>query len=737
MSLSDDLATLVPAVTGQSPDYQAIQAFLAPSLDTPQGSFDTPAWNGPDSGAAPTAQAFNLADNSVGSGQLGPGAVTGAAFAAGLHPVEIVATLPVVFTNYPAGTPVVLTTDRKMYISSGSAWEIKVDGADILAATVTAAAFAATIVLAGAFLTAVSGARCEMSGVNGFVGYDSLGAVRMQIPNSDDPISFIAAVEATTLTVTGSAAFRAAVSFGKSTVTTLQVGVQAPNAAPTLSLSLPTPLTLATTPGWTVAGRGSYDAVGGTDGATPCYIAVQTDGTSYRVAEWKLADGTLDRTTTLTGGNLTSYRDVVCMGGSWFCLGPVAGVQNTAIYRYLRSTGALTGSTGYDAYTMDGEKLAQDGTYVYILGFTTDWLHLSIFKVTDQLAYVSTVALTLPTVGGAVSVSVNDYTLCDIGDGNGNCHWIDLGWNIGGGVFTHGEIYQFIPAGTVVAGTDFPDNWSRGLFWDGTYFCQSDGGKIYQFPNLTNPNPFWVGYAWLDDVGTTHETAISPRASILVRRRNLDITNAPIPVGGADDPDKVNIYAKPYATDPGAGNLKLQATDALTARTLTSYDSGGAADGGGTAFPGGTGALWRSADGTSWWLRGDGTVGGTSFEDSVTLIATAEGGSANFELIGPLDSWAGGIYVTRAVVTSQVTANNAGNYVSYQLMSLSNAFAAHNLGSPVTSAADTAGYRYSHPIAVGAVVTAGDTSFSLTATRVGAPTGIYAWCQVFYCKIAP
>ncbi len=87
----------------------------------------------------------------------------------------------------------------------------------------------------------------------------------------------------------------------------------------------------------------------------------------------------------------------------------------------------------------------------------------------------------------------------------------------------------------------------------------------------------------------------------------MQTINAAIPTGGADDPDKVRIYFKPNATDPGAGNFKLQVTDALTARYSTTYDSTGAADGAGTAFPAGTAAIVAPAV-TGWQLKGDGSM---------------------------------------------------------------------------------------------------------------------------------
>jgi hypothetical protein len=93
----------------------------------------------------------------------------------------------------------------------------------------------------------------------------------------------------------------------------------------------------------------------------------------------------------------------------------------------------------------------------------------------------------------------------------------------------------------------------------------------------------------------------------MLKRRQLSVTTQAIPTGGVDDPDKANVYMANGATDPGPTHYHLQSTDALTVRTLVTYNSGGAADGGGTPFPGGTGAVFRSYNGTT-YIHGDGSA---------------------------------------------------------------------------------------------------------------------------------
>jgi hypothetical protein len=60
-----------------------------------------------------------------------PNTLQTAAFASTIRPVEIVATLPVSFTDYPQGAVVFLTSDNKLYRSTGTAWTKVIDATDI------------------------------------------------------------------------------------------------------------------------------------------------------------------------------------------------------------------------------------------------------------------------------------------------------------------------------------------------------------------------------------------------------------------------------------------------------------------------------------------------------------------------------------------------------------------------------------------------------------------------------
>lgn len=77
--------------------------------------------------------------------------ITQTSFAAGLQPVNIVSALPALPNgSYPDSSLVVLTTDHKLYRNSAGAWTKAVDGADLIANSVTAGAISAGAINANA-----------------------------------------------------------------------------------------------------------------------------------------------------------------------------------------------------------------------------------------------------------------------------------------------------------------------------------------------------------------------------------------------------------------------------------------------------------------------------------------------------------------------------------------------------------------------------------------------------------
>jgi hypothetical protein len=317
--------------------------------------------------------------------------------------------------------------------------------------------------------------------------------------------------------------------------------------------------------------------------------------------------------------------------------GPIIGVARQGSYVWvLESTGILyrynqSGLTYVDQFDLSvkvtGTKanagLFWDGTNLIITTATgtTGTDKTRFVKVTTAGAFSSNLDDTTLSVNGSTATFRGGVTVVDVLNGSVDEYWVPIS----------GTVYAFLKStGANVTNRNFGTSATalNGLTYDGTIFrgwAVASPTKVWKFSawDWTSASAvYWIAYAWYDDAGTTHETAVSPRTSLTLRRHERVLVTTPaIVTGGADDPNKVRIYMKPNATDPGAGALKLQVTDALTARYLTDYNSSGAADGGGTAFPASTPAEIRSAPAAGsggWSFKGSGVMnmGGTAFPGS-------------------------------------------------------------------------------------------------------------------------
>jgi hypothetical protein len=319
---------------------------------------------------------------------------------------------------------------------------------------------------------------------------------------------------------------------------------------------------------------------------------------------------------------------------------PMIGVATDGTYVYTLDTAGVVWK--YDRTTMahvahssvqtaiTGTKskagLFYDATATELIITTTTGTGAGVFPKFVRVT-PSTLAVSTSVYSAAAGTSFSGTTdtfrggarLNDPLNANAATYW----------VATTSGVYAYTFSGTTATETTDrlfgqATTMSDGLDYDGTQFRGFDAAsltKIWKFTNwdwTTASAIYWFCYAWYDSAGTTHETAVGPRSSATLRRRErVQVQNPAIPTGGADDPNKVRIYIKPNATDPGAGNFKKQVEDALTSRFLTTYDSAGAADGGGTAFPSGTPAELKSA-GTGFSLKGSGLINrvGTAFPAS-------------------------------------------------------------------------------------------------------------------------
>jgi hypothetical protein len=313
--------------------------------------------------------------------------------------------------------------------------------------------------------------------------------------------------------------------------------------------------------------------------------------------------------------------------GSYLYLLDTSGVvwkYDTSTLGYIANSAVQTAITG----TKSKAGIFYDATADELIITTTTGTGAGVYPKAVRvdkttLAVSSTVysAAAGPTFSGTTDTFRGGARVADALNASAATYWLA----------TTSAVYGYTFAGTTLTNTANRDfgtaaTMANGLTYDGANFrgfAVATPTKVHKFTNwdwTTASAIYWAAYAWYDSAGTTHETVISPRSSLTLRRRERLLVQTPaIPSGGADDPNNARVYMKPNATDPGAGALKLQATDALTSRYLDTYDSGGAADGGGTPFAAGTPAEVRSSVATGsggWSLKGSGLwlpPTGTSF----------------------------------------------------------------------------------------------------------------------------
>ena len=287
------------------------------------------------------------------------------------------------------------------------------------------------------------------------------------------------------------------------------------------------------------------------------------------------------------------------------------------LYRYNQSTLAfvskhdLSGRINPDA----NAGLFFDGTYLVLTTVTgtTGTDQVQFVRVNTSGAWVSDHPTTGLTVNGA-------STIVRGGFGDATYYHVALS----GSTVTGCRAYA-VSTMAYVANTDWgltsemSSGITNGASGYGVGWSNSNPTKLYKYTAwvwTTESAVYWLCYTWYDITGTTHETGVSPRASVTMgRRRQLSVTTPAIPGGAAEPPDRVRVYMARGASDPGGANYDLQSTDAVLTRTFTTYNSAGAANPTSNNFPAGTAAVIQSAT-TGWGLRGNGYVslgGGTSF----------------------------------------------------------------------------------------------------------------------------
>lgn len=320
-------------------------------------------------------------------------------------------------------------------------------------------------------------------------------------------------------------------------------------------------------------------------GVYPKFVRVNTSTLAVSSTVYSAAAGTT------FSGTTDTFRGGARVGSTYW----VATTSKVYAYTFSGTTATQTADSDFGQSTTVGDGIAYDGTVfrgwdsaspTKLWTFTTwDW-------TTDSAIYWCAYAwyddaATIVT-GGTAAAATNLVTKAS--------HGLSIGDKVQFTTLTGGTGLSLATDYYVIA-----SGFTTGVFKVST---TSGGSEV----DIT------VDYSAVS-FRTIYETAISPRTSLTLRRRERVTVQTPaIPTGGASDPNKVRIYFKPNATDPGAGALKLQVSDALTSRLFTTYLTSGAADGQGTAFPSGSPAQIKDAGG-KWILKGDGTV---TFDTTVT-----------------------------------------------------------------------------------------------------------------------
>lgn len=328
--------------------------------------------------------------------------------------------------------------------------------------------------------------------------------------------------------------------------------------------------------------------------------------TKAATGEWGVqSSGSFDIQTTTSA---TSLGGRAACSGAYTCGQMQAYVTYTPdtrvarVRRFVQSTLAV--DTTYTAVTYPvlvsglpvSPAITQDGTNVFIVDRTTT---IKWQKYDAAMA----------TVGGIVDTTYNPgAAVKDASAGNA-----DFGaWRMMvltnivdsfDSTPTHQTNETFSVPSAAGAGLTYGDAAGDGArFWS----CPATGGSAVNLTKhstwvwTTASSIYWVCYTYYDSAGTVHETQISPRSSLTLSRRAQLVITAPgsLPgTGGADDPNNYRFYTAPNATDPGATNFKLQATQAAATLTMTTYASGGAADPGSNNFPTGSVATIQSQTG--------------------------------------------------------------------------------------------------------------------------------------------
>lgn len=491
----------------------------------------------------------------------------------------------------PNGTPGTVGSSTIAQATSGDIAVGAITADQILAGAVTAEKLQSDLVLANTIFggdPANQHVEIDSAGVR-LVAADGTPLVDLPTDETKDAV-FTGEIIARAITVIQAATIRGLLTLDRGASMRFSSNIVDPDSKPTLSITRDFLDYAKQSTGYTLIKRQGfwYDPSGSGAQPTVFYTDVYFQfGVFYLyIIESKQSDGTKVRSKLISQGTnleaMGTLNGVVRVGSIVYLLAQdSAGVY---ISRWnqsdLSATGAGTVTINANLEDMVTPSLTYDGTNLCI--------------VDSDGAGVDTIVTKYTAANPPVFVSKTTISGLDAGNGGmavGESKWW-FGGNVYGSTVAAGEdtIRRTSTAG--VRGTtddDFeaPAGYGDCIGHDGTQFWTGSrvSTRAYKHTNWTwtpsQSSQLWVGHTWYDQnaTGGTHETAISPRASIVMAKRaKLQVSTPTLPgAGGTDDPNRVRVYANWGAAEPTGGSPTrfsgyLQVEDALMTRVLSTID---------------------------------------------------------------------------------------------------------------------------------------------------------------------
>jgi hypothetical protein len=437
--------------------------------------------------------------------------------------------------------------------------------------------------------------------------YDSTGSPTAVLGDSN---VFKGDVEATNLTVTGSAAFRNGTEISKGGTLTLQQGTTAPTSAPTVVVGWPI---------FTVANplSGGYGLVRAN---SEWNVVIDSADFGGNPTAW------INRTTNAqlqlgTSPEPHPWGGLTQIGTDWYTLGWLAvegaGYQwfisryNSSGVRQTQVTytpiGVAFGSGGDFANGLGVAAIGTDGTNILIAEFddANNRYRIQVRNATT-LALSSTVntgtnsGFTGPVVGilgGNFDFGAFRYVVMS----KNGAHSYPF---TNTGTYQVNEAFASVVTGSM-SGIAYADTGDGSRFWSTRAKSIAANAYVYKhstyfWTDTTDPKTHRATATWRDTnaTGGTHETDMGSIATFSMKKRAwASLTSAAIPSGGTDDPNAVSFYLANFSTITRTDYWR-QTLPADGVNTLTVGDSitfSGTNPPATNNFPGATAALMKTS----------------------------------------------------------------------------------------------------------------------------------------------